>query len=268
MDIEFSAEGFDLKKATRGGARYAKKTGGRETGFDKKSAKKKTKVIKGEEECEVSENAAGGAMGGDGGGATTAHDVATGGQEAKSSSLGRRIKKKRKGKCVSESTHNYAPGNKLSHTEVESDPINVVGQGKGQWSNSLDPKLVKSEYTLQRDNRGEDSMTEENQKVKVPSNIKSALKEAIKAFKADAAKQGNTHTARENAQMMMDTAEAFQEILNHLEEATVMDIKHAQIFTQTLMGPMLHKLPDGVWDFLTNGGQKRSLKDYMIKVEG
>ncbi len=256
MDIKFSAEGWDLEAAAKGGKAYAKKKGGP---VGKWGDKKKTK--KGEENCEVTETAAGGAMGA---GATVAHDVAGGANtEAKSSSLGKRIKKKRQ---VKESTQNYA-GNKKSHKDVKSDPINVVGQGEDkQWANSLDPKMVKNEFTLQRDNRGEESMTEENSKVKVPNDLKSALKEAIKAFKEDASKQGNTETAKENAQMMMDTAEAFQKILDYLNEANVMDLKHAQVFAQSLMGPMLHKLPDGVWDFLANGGQKRSLKDYMSKV--
>ena len=96
--------------------------------------------------------------------------------------------------------------------------------------------------------------------------IKEALKTAITEFKKDAEKQGKGHTARENAQLMMDTAEAFQTILDHLNEGSIMDIKHAQIFATTLMGPMLHKIPDNVWDFISNGGQKRSLKDYMIKL--
>ncbi len=314
MSVEFSAEGWDLKAAGKAGKKYAKKKGGPVGPWgDKKKLNLKKKRAS-EEDCEMTEDAAGGAMGA--AGATVAHDVAGGHgtTEAKSSSMGKRKKKKVKEtaaptdwnppsqggtrkellgrlsksksstdataarkagatqkelqKAMKESTHNYAPGNKVSHKDVQSDPINVVGQGEKQWANSLDPKMVKNEYTLQRDNRGEESMTEENSKVKVPSNLKSALKTAIKEFKEDAARQGNTHTARENAQMMMDTAEAFQTILDHLEEATVMDVKHAQIFAQSLMGPMLHKLPDGVWDFLSNGGQKRSLKDYMIKVEG
>lgn len=261
MDIKFSAEGWDLEAAAKGGKEYAKKKGGPVGKWGDKKPKK-TKMKKGtEEECAVHETAAGGAMGG---GATVAHDVAGGANtEAKSSSLGKRIKKKRE---VKESTQNYA-GNKKSHKEVQSDPINVVGQGEDkQWANSLDPKMVKNEFTLQPENRGEDSMTEENTKVKVPNNLKSALKEAIKAFKDDAARQSATHTGRENAQMMMDTAEAFQQILDYLNEANVMDLKHAQVFAQSLMGPMLHKLPDGVWDFIANGGQKRSLKDYMSKV--
>lgn len=223
MDIQFSAEAWDMSKAAKGGEAYTKASGGAIPG---KQRKKRKKLNLKRNRGAAIEN--GGALG--------------------------------------ESTHNYAPGNKKSHKDVQSDPINVVGQGEKQWANSLDSKEVKNEYTLQTQNRGKESMTEENEKVKVPNNLKSALKEAIKAFKDDAAKQGNTHTARENAQMMMDTAEAFQQILDHLNEGSVMDIKHAQIFTQTLMGPMLHKLPDGVWDFLTHGGQKRSLKDYMNKV--
>ncbi len=183
--------------------------------------------------------------------------------KVKEGTLGSRIKEKR----MSESTHNYAPGNQISHEDTERDPINVVSQDAKSWANSLDPKVVKTEYTQQVDNRGEESMTEENSKVKVPSGIKEALKQAISEFRKDAESQGNGHTAQENAQFMMDTADAFQKILDHLQEGTVMDIKHAQIFASTLMGPMLHKLPDNVWDYITNGGQKRSLKHYMNEVK-
>lgn len=168
------------------------------------------------------------------------------------------------GRGLGESTQNYK--GTPSHGDTQSQPINTVAQGEKQWANSLDPATVKNEYTQQVDNRGKESMTEEADKVKVPSRIKEALRDAIKAFRTDAEKQGNTATARENAQFYMDTADAFEQILEHLEGSTVMDIKHAQVFAQTLMGPMLHKLPDGVWDFISNGGQKKSLKDYMNKV--
>ncbi len=75
------------------------------------------------------------------------------------------------------------------------------------------------------------------------------------------------HTASEKRQFFMDTAAAFQELHDMLAGGTIMDVKKAQVYASSLMGPMLHKLPDVVWDFVTNGGQKRSLKDYMNKVE-
>ena len=248
MDIQFSAESeetdknakldeFDVRAAEAGGRKYKADKLRQWRKEDKAANKtKKTKIKKGEESEE-------GCYEGD--------------------TLGARIKAKR----VAESTHNYAPGNKVSHEDTVSSPINAVAQDQKSWANSLDPKMVKNEYTLQPENRGKESMTEESEKVKVPSKIKEALKTAIKEFRADAERQGSGHTGRENAQMMMDTADAFETILNHLEEGNVMDIKHAQIFASSLMGPMLHKLPDGVWDFISNGGQKRALKDYMLKVD-
>ena len=66
---------------------------------------------------------------------------------------------------MNESTHNYAPGNLISHIDTISSPINVVAQDTKSWAQSLDPKTVKNEYTLQPENRGDASMTEENAKV-------------------------------------------------------------------------------------------------------
>lgn len=164
-----------------------------------------------------------------------------------------------------ESTLNYV-GHQVSHEDTESDPINVVGQGEKQWANSLDPKMVKSEIPTQLDQRGDASMGDYETKIKVPSKLKSDLRAAVSKFRTDAEKQGAGHTATETKELYMDTADAFEKILGHLEKGNLEELKKAQIFASTLMGPMLHKLPDGVWDFITNGGQKRSLKDYMIKI--
>jgi hypothetical protein len=173
--------------------------------------------------------------------------------------------KKKEERAVTESTHNYV-GNVVSHKDTESDPINVVGQGDKQWANSLDPKMVKSEIPTQLDNRGDQSMTDYETKVKFPSKLRSAMTSAISEFRANAERQGSGHTAQENAQLYADTADAFEKLLGHLEAGTVQELKNAQVFAQTLMGPMLHKLPAGVWDYITNGGQKKTLKDYMLKV--
>ena len=167
---------------------------------------------------------------------------------------------------VNESTWNYV-GSDLSHKETESDPVNVVGQGDKQWTNSLDPKMVKSEIPTQLDNRGEQSMDDYETKIKFPSKLANALQEAINEFRRAADRQGTGHTAQENKQLYNDTADAYEKLLGFLKEGSLQGLKQAQIFAQTLMGPMLHKLPAGVWDYLTNGGQKRSLSDYMTKIK-
>jgi len=167
-----------------------------------------------------------------------------------------------------ESTLNYTQSNNLTHEDNEdSDPINVVGQGEKQWANSLDMKEV--EYpTSQLDDKGAQSMDDEVNKVKVPKSILKSLKGAAKAFEDDAEKVASTgHSAQEKKQHMIDTAAAFNELLGFLEGGTIMDIKKAQIYVSSLMGPMVHSLPDGIWDFISKGGQSRSLKDYMNKVK-
>lgn len=166
---------------------------------------------------------------------------------------------------MTESTLNYK-GHQISHDTAESDPINVVGQGEKQWANSLDPKMVKDEKPTGTEDRGDQSMTDHETKVKFPPKLRSEMQNAINTFRSEADKQGSGHTAQENAQLYADTADAFEKLLGHLNAGTLHELKQAQIFAQTLMGPMLHKLPDGVWDFITNGGQKRSLKDYMFDV--
>jgi len=62
-------------------------------------------------------------------------------------------------------------------------------------------------------------------------------------------------------------ATAFSDLLDKLEKGTLYDFKEAQVFAQSLMGPMLHKIPADVWKFIVNGGETRSLKDYMKKVK-
>lgn len=166
-----------------------------------------------------------------------------------------------------ESTLNYTQSNVVSHEDEEEDPVSVVGQSKGQWANSLNPETVKNEFTTQLDQRGDQSMDDYANKAKVPAKVKSALKDAISEFEKDAKKFGRSGSDMETKQFYLDAGEAFQQLLDHLNAGTIMDVKKAQQFASSLMGPMLHKIPDVVWDFITNGGQKRSLKDYMNKVD-
>ena len=72
---------------------------------------------------------------------------------------------------------------------------------------------------------------------------------------------------RDAANFYNDLANAFEDLYNKLNAGTIYDFKQAQIFAQTLMGPMLHKLPNDVWKFLSHGGQTRSLKSYMQEIK-
>lgn len=171
------------------------------------------------------------------------------------------------GDYAMESTLNYTPSNAESHEENEEDPTNVVGQGKGQWANSLNPEYIDDKHTSQLDRRGDQSMDDYANKVKVPTKVKTALKAAISAFEKDAEKFGRSGSAMEARQFHIDTAEAFAELLSYLDKGTIQGMKEAQQFASSLMGPMLHKLPREVWDFIAHGGQKRSLKDYMNPVD-
>lgn len=170
-------------------------------------------------------------------------------------------------KKVKESTLNYTPSNSLSYDDSKSEPTNVVGQDDSSWDQSLDPETVKDEYPSQLDQRGDQSMDDYANKVKVPSKVKNALKNAIAAFENDMKKLGDGHTASETRYFYEETAAAFQKILDYLNEGTIQSVKEAQVFASKLMGPMLHKIPDEVWDFIAHGGQKRSLKDYMSPVD-
>lgn len=167
---------------------------------------------------------------------------------------------------VDESTGNFTPSNVQSWEDNDTDPVNVVGHGKENWANSLDPKHVKNEYPNQMDQRGDQSMDDYVNKVTVPSTIKTSLKGAIAEISKELDSQGNGHTANENKVFYTECGEAFTKLQTHLNGGTIQDIKLAQIFASSLMGPILHKLPKDVWDFIANGGKKRSLKDYMNKV--
>lgn len=170
---------------------------------------------------------------------------------------------------VTESTLNYTKSNAVSFEDNDEDPVNSVAQGKGNWANSLNQTPVKNEYTTQLDNRGDASMTDYETKVKVPPSIKKALKDAITSFETEIKKfEGRGgHTAQETFNMYTDTKDAFKKLLGLLDKGTVEGMKEAQTFASSLMGPMLHKIPNDVWKFIANGGQKRSLKDYMNPVK-
>jgi len=98
-----------------------------------------------------------------------------------------------------------------------------------------------------------------------PARIKNLLKTEANEARDKAKKLSITD--REDSYFYDDLAHAFEDLYNHLDGGTVYDIKKAQIFMSSLMGPMLHKIPRDVADWVVKGGQQRSLKSYMTKVD-
>lgn len=98
-----------------------------------------------------------------------------------------------------------------------------------------------------------------------PAKIKNLLKTEANEARAKAKKLSVSD--REDAYFYDDLANAFEDLYNHLDGGTVYDVKKAQIFMTSLMGPMLHKIPADVVNWIAKGGQQRSLKSYMTKVD-
>ena len=125
------------------------------------------------------------------------------------------------------------------------------------------PSQLKSKDQFENSkDKNKDVGDDLTKKVKVPPRIKKMLKDEIEKAKSEAEKLDVTE--KDSAKFYKQLANAFQDILNHLEKGTMYDLKRAQVYAQSLMGPMLHKLPADVWLYLTNGGEINSLKAYMM----
>lgn len=168
---------------------------------------------------------------------------------------------------IGESAHDYKDNYK-SFEDDEEKPINV-SDGNSNDEQYYDGMERKPESPHQLSEPGDlsdqdNSDYDKDIKMKVPANITSALKKEadkarMEANKLDVRDKNSSYFYR-------DLARAFDDIRGHLEKGTVYDVKQAQVFAQTLMGPMLHKIPNEVWKWLTNAGKTRSLKDYMKEV--
>jgi len=126
-------------------------------------------------------------------------------------------------------------------------------------------ELSKDESPNQLDNLGEPSSSDMETKVKVPASVKQALRDEVAQLRKEITRL-SVHN-KEDRVFYNDLARVFEDLLNYLEGGTIDDIKQAQIYWSSLMSPMLHKVPKVVGDFIVNGGQRRSLKSYMIKQD-
>lgn len=162
---------------------------------------------------------------------------------------------------VKESMHYYVDNEYTNYEDDDDKPINVTdGSANDEqvWdgrSNGTDES--PSQLATKQDDAEE--------KMSIPAGIKNQLKAEIDQARKEAKLLDTSN--KDAANFYNDLATAFEELHDKLASGTVYDFKQAQTFAQTFMGPMLHKLPNDVWKFLTNGGQARSLKSYMQEVK-
>lgn len=166
-----------------------------------------------------------------------------------------------------ESVHDY-DDKYTSFEDDEEKPVNVA-DGSSNDEQIYDDMVDKDEsphQLMEPPSLGDADVSgyDKDKKMTVPSNITGSLRtEADKARKEAEKLDIRDKMA---AQFYRDLARAFDDLREHLEKGTVYSVKQAQVFAQTLMGPMLHKIPTDVWKWLTNAGKTRSLKDYMKEV--
>lgn len=175
------------------------------------------------------------------------------------------------GDRIEEAMHYYDVQYDGSHTANGDKPINVVDGSSNdeQVMDNAEPTKNESPNQLktmdQQDNSKQDKSGDDlNSEIKVPNGIKQSLKTEIEKARKEAQRLDTRD--KDASYFYKDLAKAFEDLLGHIEKGTRYDIKQAQIFAQTLMGPMLHKIPTDVWKYLTNGGETRSLKSYMQEV--
>ena len=102
-------------------------------------------------------------------------------------------------------------------------------------------------------------------KVKVPASVKSSLKREMKQLRTEADKIEKRDEAR--AVFYNNTADAMEEVLDHLEKGDLDGLKRTQVCITKYMSPIVQRLPDDAYDFVTGGGEPKSLKDLFKKVK-
>jgi len=110
-----------------------------------------------------------------------------------------------------------------------------------------------------------ESPKQDSPKVKVPSNVKTSLKKEIKELRVAAKSIEKTDEMR--AEFYNNSANAMEAILNHLNTGTLEGMKLAQIFMTKLMSPIVQRIPDAAYDFVSTGGEPKTLKDLFKEVK-
>lgn len=106
--------------------------------------------------------------------------------------------------------------------------------------------------------------TEQDQKVNVPSSLIKLLDSRAKDAKAYSDKINVTQS--EDKQFYLDLAQMFEDLNQYLKSGSVYDIKMANVFMTSLMGPMLYEIPTEVVRFISYGGTHTPLKSFMNSI--
>jgi len=121
------------------------------------------------------------------------------------------------------------------------------------WTKAMDDKDESPE-----------SPHRDDSKITVPPKVKTALKKEIKELFAASKKTMVIDKAR--AEFYEDCAEALQVLLDCLD-GTIDGLKRAQIHMTKLMSPIVQRIPDVAYDFVTRGGEPTTLKALFQKVK-
>ncbi len=156
---------------------------------------------------------------------------------------------------MTESAHYHTDGNyPLSHENDDTRPVNVV-DSETENVFDLDPDHAPDDY----------HPTNDTTPCKVPTRVLSELKRVIDEVTAECEKAKPRDFER--AHYYEATAEAMQIVHDLLAEKTVQGLKKAQYYVHRMANVSRALLPDLVWKFIVDGGEKRSLKSYYNEVK-
>jgi len=111
-----------------------------------------------------------------------------------------------------------------------------------------------------------ESAESDNVKTAVPKEIVSALEKEIKELRAEVEELEDKEIS-DRDKFYDHTANAFERIRDLLKQGDDAGYVDAQIHMQTLMSPMIQRLPDEVFKFLSGGGKPKSLRALFHEVK-
>lgn len=100
--------------------------------------------------------------------------------------------------------------------------------------------------------------TPDDEKIKVPSELKSSLKKVANDYNTEANEQKDRDDTR--ASFCMTVSDAATEILGYLNTGTQGSLKQAQIRMSSMMNAITSNFPSDVVKFINSGGSKPTLK--------
>ena len=115
------------------------------------------------------------------------------------------------------------------------------------------------------DENPESPMNDDTTKMKVPGEVKKAIKDEATQLRKEADNIKNRD--KDRSEFYTDVADALEEINKCLDIGTVESFKKAQVFMSSLMGPITQRIPNVAYKFLTGSTEPTSLKDLFTQVK-